>query len=75
MKVHDDRLAQVGDDTFFACTDLKGKDGSMYDLDFFMNGKSADDLRVTQVSVHKKDGVPRYDWKEEGGIWKQIPVK
>jgi hypothetical protein len=75
VKVHDDKLAQVGEDTYFACADFKALDGAVYDLDIFMRGESADDLEVTEITIHKKDGKERYGWKEEGGVWTKVPVK
>lgn len=74
-KVHKERLAKISDDTYFACADFKNIDGTMYDLDIFMKGHSLADLKVTQITLHKKAGIPRYTWYEEGGVWKQKPVK
>ncbi len=74
-KVHKDRLAKLGDDEYFACSDFKATDGNMYDLDIFMKGKSPDHLEVTQITLHKKNGKPRYTWYEENGVWKRKPVR
>jgi hypothetical protein len=52
---------------------MKGTDGRLYDIDFFMvlqPGK----LSVTQTSVHKINGKPLYNWKQEGGVWKKVKV-
>jgi hypothetical protein len=73
-KVHDDRLSQVGPNVYFACADFVEKDGTKYDVDVFMQGTTKDDLKETEVSVHKVDGKPRYTWFEEGGTWKKKPV-
>jgi hypothetical protein len=70
-KVHRDKLAVLGGGVYFACTDMKAQDGTMYDLDFFMK-QSGKDLKTTEVAVHKKAGVPRYNWKEEDGVWKKV---
>src|SRR5206468_10037118 len=73
VKVHDDRFSSLGGNKYFACVDMKGSDGKMYDIDFFMmvgGGK----LSVTETSVHKINGKPLYNWKQEGGIWKKVPV-
>ena len=67
-RVHKDKLATTAKDTYFACADLKSSDGHLYDLDVFMAGPDKDHLKVTEVSVHKKDGTERYTWKQEGGI-------
>jgi hypothetical protein len=73
--VHKDKLASTAKDTYFACADLKNSDGHLYDLDVFMTGRDKDHLKVTEVSVHKKDGHERYTWKQESGVWKKEPVK
>jgi hypothetical protein len=73
IKVHEDRLSSLGGGKYFACVDMKGSDGKIYDIDFFMAlppGK----LTVTQASVHKINGKPLYNWKEEKGVWKKVPV-
>jgi hypothetical protein len=73
-KVHEDRLSRVGDDVYFACADFVEKDGTKYDIDVFMKGKTKDDLQSTEVSVHKVNAKERYTWFEEKGIWKKKPV-
>ena len=73
-KVHQDRLSQVGESLFFACSDFKSSDGKSYDLDFFMQGKetpSGMELSVSEIMIHKEDGKARYAWNEEGGVWKR----
>src|SRR5262249_40773651 len=64
IKVHDDRLQDLGDGKYFACVDMKGTDGKTYDIDFFLTGQPGK-MRVTDTSVHKIDGKPLYNWKEE----------
>ena len=71
VKVHDDRLSGLGEGKYFACVDMKATDGTTYDIDFFMSGKPGD-MKVTDTSVHKVNGKPLYDWKEEGGVWKKV---
>ncbi|MCI0531267.1 MAG: hypothetical protein L0Y74_04895 [candidate division Zixibacteria bacterium] len=73
-KVHQDRLSQVEENLFFACSDFKTADGKVYDLDFFMKGNpisSGTELAVTDIMIHKIDSQPRYTWYEEGGVWKR----
>jgi hypothetical protein len=73
VKVHDDRFSSLGGDKYFACVDMKGADGKIYDIDFFMvlqPGK----LTVTETSVHKINGKPLYNWKQERGVWKKVKV-
>jgi hypothetical protein len=71
VKVHDDRLSGLGDDKYFACVDMKAADGTTYDIDFFMSGKPGS-MKVTDTAVHKVNGQPLYNWKEEGGVWKKV---
>jgi hypothetical protein len=73
VKVHDDRFSSLGGNKYFACVDMKGNDGKMYDIDFFMTVGS-DKLTVTETSVHKINGKPLYNWKQEGGVWKKVKV-
>ena len=71
VKVHDDRFSSLGSDKYFACVDMKGADGKIYDIDFFMVVKPGK-LSVTETSVHKINGKPLYNWKQEGGVWKKV---
>ena len=71
VKVHDDRLSSVGGGKYFACVDMKATNGTIYDIDFFMAGQPGS-MRVTETSVHKINGKPLYNWKEENGIWKRV---
>ena len=73
VKVHDDRFSSLGGDKYFACVDMKGADGKMYDIDFFMVVQPGK-LSVTETSVHKINGKPLYNWKQEGGVWKKVKV-
>ena len=72
LKIHMDRLTGLGNDSYFACADFKASNGKVYDLDIFMNGESTDDLAVTEISVHKEDGVERYGWQENSGVWVKV---
>jgi len=73
IKVHDDRLSDLGGGKHFACVDMKGTDGKTYDIDFFLTGQPGE-MRVTDTSVHKIDGKPLYNWKEENGKWHKVPA-
>ena len=71
IRVHDDRLSDLGGGKYFACVDMKGADGKTYDIDFFLTGQPGK-MKVTDTSVHKIDGKPLYDWKEENGKWHKV---
>ncbi len=72
--VHRERVASLGNDVYFACADFKEKGGKMYDIDVFMKDQDGE-LVPTDVSVHKVEGVPRYTWAEENGVWMKKPAK
>ena len=73
IRVHDDRLSDLGGGKYFACVDMKGTDAKMYDIDFFLTGQPGK-MKVTETSVHKIDGKPLYNWKEENGKWQKTPA-
>ncbi len=73
VRVHDDRLSDLGGGKYFACVDMKATDGKTYDIDFFLTGQPGK-MKVTETSVHKIDGKPLYDWKEENGKWHKVPA-
>jgi len=60
IRVHDDRLSDLGGGKYFACVDMKGTDGKTYDIDFFLTGQPGT-MTVTETAVHKVDGKPLYD--------------
>ena len=73
-KVHRERLARTDENTYFACTDFKSADNHTVDVDFFMKDESGK-LVMTDATLHKVDGKPRYNWKEKDGYWVREPVK
>jgi hypothetical protein len=73
VKIHDDRFSSLGGDKYFACVDMKGADGKLYDIDFLMVVKPGK-LNITETAVHKINGKPLYNWKQEGGVWKKVKV-
>jgi hypothetical protein len=73
VRVHDDRLSDLGGGKYFACVDMKATDSKTYDIDFFLTGEPGN-MKVTDTAVHKVDGKPLYNWKEENGKWKKVPV-
>jgi hypothetical protein len=74
VKVHEDRLSKVSENLYFVCADFKATDGAMYDVDIFMMGPDKDNLKATEITIHKVAGKERYTWGEEGGVWKRKPV-
>jgi transglutaminase-like putative cysteine protease len=75
VRVHLEYLAALGKGVSFACVDLVGTDGPVYDVDFLMKGPPGA-MTVTQTSVHKVNGRPLYAWEQQGdGTWRKVPVK
>jgi hypothetical protein len=73
ITIHDDRLSDLGGNKHFICVDMKAANGAIYDIDFFTTVRSGT-LSVTEASVHKINGKPLYNWKEENGISKKVPA-
>jgi hypothetical protein len=71
VSIHDDRLSDLGGNRHFVCVDMKAASGGIYDIDFFITVRSGR-LSVTEASVHKINGKPLYNWKEENGVWKKV---
>lgn len=74
-KIHDDRLTSLSHTLHFVCADFTAAgsgtaDAVVYDIDIFMEGTDKDNLKTTEVKVHKKNGKARYAWYEEDGVWK-----
>ncbi len=75
VRVHIEYLASLGPRRQFACVDLAGTDGEVYDVDFFLEG-DADSMQVTKTSVHKINGQPLYAWEQqEDRTWHRVPVE
>ena len=72
MKIHKERLSNIGGETYFACADFNASNGKIYDLDIFMKGKSQDNLDLTEINVHKENGIARYLWENQKGIWVKV---
>jgi transglutaminase-like putative cysteine protease len=74
VRVHTEYLADLGGGVQFACVDLVGADGPVYDVDFFMKGLPGK-ATVTDTTVHKIDGQPIYAWEQKGdGTWVRVPI-
>jgi hypothetical protein len=72
-KIHRERLAKTDQGTYFVCADFTSPGGKIYDLDFWVM-ETDEGLKVTETTVHKEDGKPRYSWVEKDGIWSQLPL-
>src|ERR1700737_1955507 len=52
IRVHDDRLSDLGGGKYFACVDMKATDGKTYDIDFFLTGE-AGKIKAQETARHK----------------------
>jgi transglutaminase-like putative cysteine protease len=74
VRVHMEYLADLGGGVQFACVDLVGTDGPVYDVDFFLKGGPGG-MTVTETTVHKVNGQPFYVWEQkEDRTWVRVPV-
>jgi transglutaminase-like putative cysteine protease len=74
VRVHTEYLADLGGGVQFACVDLVGADGPVYDVDSFMKGLPGR-ATVTETTVHKIDGQPLYAWEQrKDGTWARVPI-
>ena len=74
VRVHTDKLTQLNDKTYFACVDFRADDGTMVDVDFFLEGQGGK-LTPTSVTVHKINGVARYRYQQKGDFWERVAVE
>lgn len=75
VRVHLEYLAALSPGVSFACVDLVGTDGPVYDVDFFLKGP-AGAMTVTETSVHKINGRPLYAWEQKPDhTWRKVPAK
>jgi transglutaminase-like putative cysteine protease len=75
VRVHVEYLANLGPRRHFACVDLAGTDGEVYDVDFFLEGDPGA-MSVTETTVHKINGQPLYAWEQkEDRSWHRVPVE
>ena len=78
-KVHRERLSRIKKNEYFVCADFKGKDGKMYDIDFFVSGKDKSKLKVDKksIAVHKVNGKEYYTWNynEKKDVWEKKAIK
>lgn len=76
IRIHMEYLANLGDGVQFACVDLVERDGTVYDVDFFLRGTDPDALTVTETIVHKIDGRPLYAWEQKPDkTWHRVPYE
>ena len=74
VKVHTDKLTPLSADTYFACTDFKAKDGTVVDVDFYLKNQDGK-LVITDTTVHKINGKPRFNYVEKNGVWVREDIK
>ena len=74
-KVHRKRLSHLGDNRYFVCANFTSQDGTLYDVDIFMEGTKKSNLEEAgKPKVHKVEGEPRFTYNKVDGVWKRKPV-
>jgi len=72
VRVHTEYLANLGPGRHFACVDLADERGDVYDVDFFLEGEPGS-MRVTETTVHKRNGRPYYFWEQRpDSTWHRV---
>lgn len=71
VRVHTDKLTQLDANTYFACVDFKADDGTAVDADFYLKGEKGS-LKVTDTTVHKINGEPRFNYEKKGDYWERV---
>ncbi len=75
VRVHTENISTLAPQRHFACVDMVHTDGNLYDVDFFLEGTEGG-LKITQQSVHKRNGVPFYSWEQKpDGTWHRVSVE
>jgi hypothetical protein len=69
VRIHKDKITKLSDDLSFVCADFRTPAGKMYDLDFYVSHPEGRNMHVSEITIHKEAGVPRYNWVKEGGKW------
>lgn len=67
VRVHTDKVSYIKKEgAYFACTDFITADGKdNYDIDFWMKKDANGDLSVYAQKIHKKNGIPRFTYKDD----------
>jgi hypothetical protein len=73
-EVYSKALLKSKTDTYIACGIFETRDGTTYDVDFYLKGNSRANLKVVDASIHSKNGVTRYAWAEEKGLMRLKPI-
>jgi hypothetical protein len=74
-RIHNDKLTSLSRTKHFACVDMRGTDGNLYDVDFFLKGHPGA-MTVSETAVHKVNGKPRYNWKQgKNGVWHKVAIR
>lgn len=74
VKVHTDKLTQLTDTIYFACVDFKADDGTPVDVDFYLKSEEGK-LKVTDTTVHKINGQPRFQYQRRGDFWERVSTE
>lgn len=74
VKMDEARHGRLGSQTYFASASFVDKAGAPVTVDIVLRGPGPDHFELVEVAVREKDGKARYDWRQEGGLWKKQPL-
>lgn len=65
----------LGDNMYYNCALFESKSGNVYDIDFFIKW-DGNNLKTTEVVLHKTNTKPRYVWDLDKsiGFWNALTV-
>lgn len=72
--IDDERIFRSVEDETIVCLDMMSPDGRIYDIDFIVTGADTDNPVVRDVSIHKVEDYPRYEWEEQDGVCTRFPA-
>jgi hypothetical protein len=73
LRIHTGKLTQLDAKTYFACVDFKADDGTIVDVDFYIKSDNGE-LTLSDTTVHKINGKPRYTYRKKGAFWERVPI-
>jgi len=66
VKFHDERVNRFKkEDAYIICTVFHADDNTKYDIDLWVKANDKGELEVYMNKIHKKDGKPRYTYRDD----------
>ncbi len=71
-RVEGKTLKDLADQRLLVTAEFRAASGGRYLLDFVLDGTTPSGLSVEGITVYRKLGqAPRYQWKEDNGLWQK----